>query len=135
MKRGTRKRRRRSGNVAIEYGLILPAFLLFVIGIIDVGRLLWTYTTLARAVEAAARCGAIDVNNCATTTQIQTRAVSEAWGLTVTTADFTVSSASCGIEVTGTYNFVWAIPAVVSSSPFGTLALSARGCYSPRPVP
>ena len=28
--------------VAIEYGLILPAMLLFTLGIMDAGRLLWT---------------------------------------------------------------------------------------------
>ncbi|MGA7974726.1 MAG: TadE/TadG family type IV pilus assembly protein, partial [Pseudolabrys sp.] len=50
---------RRRGAVAIEYALILPALLLLVIGIIDTGRVLWTYTTLYRATEAAARCAAI----------------------------------------------------------------------------
>jgi len=43
------------GTVAIEYALILPVMLLFTLGIMDTGRLLWTYITLTRAVEAAAR--------------------------------------------------------------------------------
>ena len=39
-------------------GLILPALLMFTLGIIEYGRYLWAYTTLMRATEAAARCGA-----------------------------------------------------------------------------
>lgn len=123
----------RRGNVAIEYALLLPALLLFLIGIMDTGRLLWTYTTLSRAVEAAARCGAINTNACATTAQIQSRAVTEAWGLNVTASAFTVSMPACGVKVNGTFNFVWAIPAVVSSTPMGTLTLSASACYSQNP--
>jgi hypothetical protein len=47
------------GAVAIEYAFVLPALLLFLLGILECGRLFWSYTTLYRATEAAARCGAI----------------------------------------------------------------------------
>ncbi|MDU6495166.1 TadE/TadG family type IV pilus assembly protein, partial [Bradyrhizobium sp.] len=40
----SRTRPRRSGAVAIEYGFVLPVLLLFIFGIIDIGRLLWTFT-------------------------------------------------------------------------------------------
>ena len=53
-----------AGSVAIEYGLILPAMLLFTLGIMDAGRLLWTNITLTRATEVAARCGAVNVTTC-----------------------------------------------------------------------
>lgn len=122
------------GAAAIEYGLILPAVLLFVIGILDTGRLLWTYTTLNRAVEAAARCGAINVNDCATAAQIRSRAVEETWGLPVSTSAFTVTSASCGIEVTVSYDFVFAMPALVGASGLGTIALRPRACYPVNPT-
>ena len=46
------------GASAIEYGIILPVFLAFLLGIMDTGRLLWTYNTLHRATDAAARCAA-----------------------------------------------------------------------------
>ena len=62
--------RAQSGATALEYALVLPMLLLFIIGIIDVSRLLWTYTTLTRATEAAARCGAVDKTNCGTITAI-----------------------------------------------------------------
>lgn len=126
--------RSRRGAAAVEYGLILPALLLFIIGIIDVSRLLWTYTTLNRAVEAAARCGAINTIDCGTTAQIQSRAVSESWGLTISTSAFTVSKPACGLQVTASYNFVFAIPALVGASPLGTITLGPAGCYPINPV-
>lgn len=119
----------RRGAAGVEYGLILPALLLFIFGIIDIGRLMWTYTTLSRATEAAARCGAVDMNNCATVAQIQTRAVNEAWGLTVTTSAFTPTVAGCGVQVVGTYSFAFAIPALVGASPLGAITLQATACY------
>lgn len=124
---------RRRGAAAIEYGLILPAVLLFVIGIIDVGRLLWTYTTLNRAVEAAARCGAINTNDCATAAQIQSRGVAEAWGLTVPASAFTATTASCGVQVTVGYDFVFAIPALAGASGLGMITLRPTACYPANP--
>ena len=103
--------------------------LLFVIGIIDVGRLLWTYTTLTRATEAAARCGAINTTDCGTTAQIQARAVSEAWGLTIASSAFTVTFPTCGVQVVGSYDFAFAIPALAGATPLGTITLTATACY------
>ena len=78
--------------MAIEYGLILPAMLLFTLGIMDTGRLLWTYITLSRAAEAAARCGAVN-NTRRAPASIPAYAVTQAWGINdVTAADFTVTS-------------------------------------------
>jgi Flp pilus assembly protein TadG len=126
--------RGRRGAAAIEYGLILPGVLLFVIGIIDVSRLLWTYTTLNRAVEAAARCGAIDIIDCGTTALVQNRGVTEAWGLNVTASAFTVSKPACGLQVVANYSFVFAIPALVGASPLGTVTLGPTACYPINPV-
>ena len=50
--------------MAIEFGLILPVLLLFTFGIMDFGLLLWTNTTLTRATQAAARCGALSSTAC-----------------------------------------------------------------------
>ncbi len=84
-----RKSRRRlpagnkRGATALEYGIILPALLLFLLGIMDAGRLLWNYTTLYRAAEAAARCAAVNAAVCGTASQIQNSAAAQAWGMTV----------------------------------------------------
>lgn len=121
--------RRRGGAVAVEYALILPMLLLFVIGIIDVGRLLWTFTTLNRAAEAAARCGAVNSIDCGTTAAIQNRAVAEAWGMNISASAFAVTTPACGVQVIGTYDFVFAIPALATTSPLGTVTLRATACY------
>jgi Flp pilus assembly protein TadG len=122
----------RRGTAAIEYALILPMFLLFIFGIIDVGRLMWTYVTLTRATEAAARCGAVNTTDCGTNAAIAARGVTEAWGMTITAAAFTVTQPACGVHVVGTYSFVWAIPALMMSTPRATLTLTATSCYPPQ---
>jgi len=123
----------RDGTVAIEYGLILPFLLLFTLGIMDSGRLLWTQITLSRAADAAARCGAVDQTTCPAAAGIQTYAVAQAWGLNdVTAADFTVTTQACGVQVQANYNFQFIIPWFYIAAPFGganTMPLSATACY------
>jgi Flp pilus assembly protein TadG len=99
-----------AGAMSLEYGLVLPALLLFVVGTMEIGSLIWTYTTLSRAVEAAARCAAVTPATCETTAQIKARAVAEAWGLNVRTSDFAVAPPACGLRVTATYDYDLLIP-------------------------
>lgn len=116
-------------SVALEYGLIAPLLLVLVLGIIDTGRLLWTYTTLYRATEAAARCGAINTTTCATATQIKAYAVAEAWGLTIDASAFTVAAQSCGLQVSASYDFNSIIPGFTLVAPIGLITLQAKACY------
>jgi Flp pilus assembly protein TadG len=128
----TRRPRRSGGSVAIEYALLLPVLLLFVLGIIDTGRLLWSYATLQRAVDAAARCGAVGAASCATTAQIASYAAGQAFGLAVTPAAFSVSTPACGVNVRGTLRFSFIIPWLGASKPFGSanaITIGATGCY------
>jgi len=112
----------RGGNVAIEYAIVLPLLLLFVLGIIDTGRLVWTYTTLSRAVEAAARCASINTVLCATPTQVQNYAASQAWGLPVKASAFTAVTQSCGVQVRASYDFIFTFPR-------STVTVSTMACY------
>lgn len=127
-----RRPRPRAGSVAVEYALILPVLLLFTLGIIDVGRLLWSHATLQRAVDAAARCGAVGAAACGTPSQIASYAVGQAFGLTVDATAFSVSTPACGIAVTGTMQFIFIIPWIGTPGPFGAsnaITLGATGCY------
>ena len=119
----------RRGSVVIEYALILPLLLMFVFGIIDTGRVMWTYTTLYRATEAAARCAAINTVECGTEGLIKSYAVSQAWGLKINASAFEVTPApvACGHEVTGTYDFQFIIPLL--KTPLGIVTLKATACY------
>jgi len=122
----------RRGSTMIEYALVLPVLLLFILGIIDCGRLLWTYTTLHHAAEAAARCGAIDQVTCGTTGQIRSYAVAQAYGLTIDVSAFTAATMACGMSVTGQQSFVFLIPwfaQFTASSGPGSITLSASACY------
>jgi len=129
--RGLRKRLR--GAVSVEYALILPALLLFILGLFDTGRLLWTYTTLNRAAESAARCAAINTAACGTAAQVQNFAVNEAWGLTIDASAFSVSAPACGIQVQGAYDFTFVIPGLAAFTPLGTISLKATACYPVAP--
>ncbi len=124
-----RAKSRRRGSVALEYGLIAPLLLVLVLGIIDTGRLIWIYTTLTRATEAAARCGAINPIRCATAPQIQSYAVAEAWGMTVDPSAFQVATPACGLEVRATYNFTSIVPGFDRVAPQGLITLQATACY------
>ncbi len=117
------------GSVAIEYGFILPALLLFTLGIMDFGRLIWVNTTLTRAVEAAARCAAINTITCGTTTDIKNYAVAQAWGLTIDASAFTPSTCTPnGVQVSGNYTFNFVIPMLYTFSN-NQLTLNATACY------
>ena len=123
---------RRRGAVAIEYAIVLPVLLLFLLGIMDVGRLLWTYSTLHRATDSAARCAAIQAASCATVGKTQNFAVAEAWGLLIGVSAFTVSNQACGVQVVANYTFGFVIPWLSVVSPFGasnSIPLTATACY------
>ena len=118
--------------MSLEYGLLLPVLILIIFGAMDTGRLIWTYTTLHRAVEASARCAAINQVACGTAPQIATRASAEAWGLPVTAANFTYQVQSCGASVTAVYPFPFLIPWVGDTQPEelpNAITLTVSSCY------
>src|SRR5579862_1512890 len=62
--------RAREGVEAIEFAIVLPVLLLFLLGCIEFGRLFWTQSELQYAAEAAARAitisctGSTNIPNC-----------------------------------------------------------------------
>jgi Flp pilus assembly protein TadG len=115
------------GTTAIEYAIILPAFLLCVLGILDIGRLFWTTATLQRAVASAARCAGIASPDCTTTTQIKVKAVDEAWGVSLGPQAINVAKQACGMRVTATYAFAFSVPG------FSPITLTSSTCYATNP--
>ncbi len=116
---------RRRGSVAIEFAFAFPLFLLCVLGIMEFGRMIWSQTTLDYAVEAAARCAAIDAPDCVTAAAIEDFAANAAAGLPVSASNFAVGNAACGVAVTGTMPWTFAAPALF---PF-SVTLTAKACY------
>lgn len=118
-------------SMAIEFAIVLPLLLTFSLGLIDTGRVLWTYTTLSRAVAAAARCAAIDTTDCGTVAAVQSYAAVQAWGLGLPSSDFAVATASCGQQVTGTLTFQYFSLWFYTVMPYANnqLKLTAVACY------
>ncbi|MDR3512592.1 MAG: TadE/TadG family type IV pilus assembly protein [Caulobacteraceae bacterium] len=119
-----------AGATTLEFALVLPIFLLFLLGVMDIGRLLWTQATLDYATDAAARCAAVDTTQCATTSQVQTYAASRAFGMTLASSAFSVTSATCGWRVSASTPFSFVTPWIYG----GSLTLVANACYPTEPT-
>lgn len=115
----------RSGATAVETALVLPFVLLFLFGLTEFGRAIWTKATLDYAVESAARCAAINATLCGTTVQTQNYAVSRAGGLTLAASAFTVTTPACGKQVSASLGFAFAVPNLL---PY-TITLHSTACY------
>lgn len=130
-----RRRIGERGTVALEYALLVPAFLVIVLGTVDIGRLIFTQVTLDRAVQAAARCGAVS-SSCKTgtppvvsPTAVQALAVDQAWGVTTATTNFTVTLPTCGVQVAASYPYHFITPWLVTAD----RNVSAQACYPINP--
>jgi Flp pilus assembly protein TadG len=111
-----------SGTTAAEFGMVLPAVAALIVGGLYTGVLVYSAAGLHNAVEQAARCYSVNVNQCGTVSATQTYAQNQYYG--VNSPTFTASLQSCGHQVAATV----AIPliAVVESL---TVPLSATACF------
>lgn len=119
-----RRRRDGRGQTLVEFALIIPIFILIVMGIFDVGRAIYTYTTINNAAHEAARLAIVDQN----TAEVRDTAVGQAVGVRVAPGDVTVRwlNASfadvapcnttprfgCTVEVTVTSEFTPSTPII-----------------------
>ena len=90
-----------AGNTAIEFALVLPAFLLLIFGIVEFGRLMWVDNTLRHAVQEGARCAAL---NCCTLSASacsspEDLAAQRATGLQLSATDFRLETLDCGKQL------------------------------------
>ena len=115
--------RSRSGHAAVEFAFIAPAMLMFIFGIMEVGRVMWLQNALDYSVVEAARCISNSPTTCSSASQTQSFAASQS-GVAFDTSVFTVTTASCGNKVTATYPVVLDIPYVTWST-----TLNAQACY------
>lgn len=110
------------GATAVEFGFVAFPLLLLILGIIEGGRMLWTQNALQYAVEKAARCAVVNKTSCGSTTQIQTYAVSQAYGLNLNASVFSSSSQTCGEQVSASFAYKPLVPIPIS------LTLTAKSC-------
>lgn len=112
------------GATALEFALCAPAFFMLVMGIVELGLLVWMQLALQQGVESAARCASINKNTCANASQIQSFAASESYGLSPPTTAFTVTTPACGNMVQASYT-----PTFLPSFPIPTRTLTAQACF------
>jgi Flp pilus assembly protein TadG len=121
---------RERGTAAVEFALVLPILLLCVLGLIEFARAIWTQATLDYAVQAAARCAAVDTVTCGTVANVQNYAAGRAPGLSFVDPGSTFAvmwppQSPCGALVTASLPFDFLVPALLPYS----ATLSARACF------
>jgi hypothetical protein len=120
---------RSDGTAAVELAILMPVFLLFLLGIVEFGRLMWTQAALQFAVEAAARCYAIDTA-CTSVGATEAYASQQVFGLTVDSSAFLArqgAGTSCGgyeVQVRD-YSFSFIVPNLFP----WTITLNAQSCH------
>lgn len=113
-----------SGAAAVEFAFVLPVFLLFMCGIIECGRAVWTNYSLQTAVEDTARY--VLANPTATDSQITTYVggkldLLDSSSLTISVTRDTVSGVNF-VAVSAAYSF----SALAMIFPTGSLSLVGR---------
>jgi len=83
------------GQTLVEFALVLPVFILLLVGIFDFGRAIYAYNTISNAAREAVRVGIVNQNCSTVGTEAQNRSAS-------LDVDFTPSVAEpCGVAGTG----------------------------------
>lgn len=114
-----------SGAAAVEFAMVLPAFAVLIVGSIWTAQLLFETSSLRYAVEAAARCAAVNTTTCSSTSTTQTYAAGKYYGPVYPAPTFVASAAACGQTVTGTVTYVLNTGVTSISIP-----LSATACFA-----
>ncbi len=65
----------RTGVATLEFALVGSLFFIFIFGVIEVGRGLWTMNALNYAVQQAARCASVNSTACGTQANVRTFAI------------------------------------------------------------
>ena len=120
----TRWLRDRRGAAAVEFAMVLPAFLSLMVGGVYTAQLLYASSSLRYAAEAAARCASINTTTCTGNASTQTYALGKYMGPAYPAPTFVSSSAACGHNVTGSMTFV--LNAGITSF---NVPLSASACF------
>jgi Flp pilus assembly protein TadG len=114
-----------SGATAVEFAMILPSFLLLLVGIISASTVAYTESSLHYAAEGAARSYSVSSvisGQCGSAATAQSNAKTLYLGSGSPT--FTASNPACGCQVNGTLNIV-----LNAGMAQWTIPLSATACF------
>ena len=104
-----RTRRDARGQTIVEVALILPIFILLIVGVFDFGRAIYAYNTVLNASREGARQAIVDQ----TLEHIQERAAEQATALGIDPATVEVDYRSFGSDVPGSCDGEVGTPDVV----------------------
>jgi hypothetical protein len=79
-----------SGATAVEFAIIVPVLLLFILGFTEASRLLWVNQTIHGVAVVSARCAAVGREGCASSAQTMAFARSRALALGVDLSKATI---------------------------------------------
>ena len=124
-----RRQQKQKGSVVVEASLTFLIFIVLILGIMDFGRIIWTYTTIAEGAREATRYAIVhgaSSGHQATVADIQGIVTSRTIGLSAadltTTVTFTPDqTAGSTAKVAITYNFRPVAPYI----PSGTISLKS----------
>jgi Flp pilus assembly protein TadG len=120
--------RNENGGTALEFALVIPVILAFVLGAIQIAIVLWVDNLLFFSVDLAARCAAVGSTNspCQATMAetVTTSMPSSSIGTLATASNPNCTGNNVGISATFTIDFL-VFPWPKNSRP----ALQANSCY------
>lgn len=101
------------GTAAIEFGLVAPIFFALLLGIVDVGRYMWTLNTVQYQVDEAIRRGVVQQ---LPPEEIETRVKNALKGFGPVTVEALQGSSSLTITADTTYTFMFPISSFTSTA-------------------
>ena len=104
--------RDQGGTAAIEFGVLAPVFFAMLLGIVDIGRYMWTLNTIQYAIDDGLRAGSVEQLN---ETEVEKRVKDALLGLDTTgIAVEATMPTSTSLEVTAstTYKFMFPIATI-----------------------
>jgi Flp pilus assembly protein TadG len=119
-------------TTAVEFAMVLPAFLMLLLGIMSASLAVYTAASMHYAAEGAARCYSVstaaNAGSCTTTATAQSYAQKIYFGPGSPT--FTASNPACGFQVNATLNVVLNAGVKQDLTPAQwTIPLSATACF------
>ncbi len=114
------------GASAVEFALVALVFVGVILGVMGLGVMFWTNTTLHYAAEDAARCAVVKTTICTSAATTRTYAANHYMGPAISPV-FTATKSGCGAggwTVTGSANYP------LNTGLFSmTIPISATSCF------
>jgi Flp pilus assembly protein TadG len=107
--------RNQRGVAAVEFGIIAPIFIAMLVGIVDLGRYMWTLNTMQYAVDQSVRAGVVQK---LTTDQVTSLVKNSLPGLdpNAVTVDVVSGASTLSITADMTYAFLFPMSSFMDST-------------------